>query len=160
MTVVDYLAELDRALAASDDESASPVVRLEAIFDTFLEFGSLHPAFVDCAQALLRRRGAELMEEVSESVMLKLGVGMTSCFAHVVRVLEAGTATGEFHVPDPYLLANIFYTQALGVLNLARFQLSVRGSYPGRPSVDSVPFDDVKTYLQRGVVAMARGDAS
>ncbi len=63
------------------------------------------------------------MEEVSESVMLKLGVGMTSCLSHVVRVLEAGAATGEFHVRDPYLLANIFYTQALGVLNLATLQL-------------------------------------
>ncbi len=159
MTLVDYLSELDRALAATDDESSPPAVRLESIFDTFLDFGSDHPAFVDCAQALLRRRGAELMDEVSESVMLKLGVGMTACFSHVVRVLEAGAATGEFHVPDPYLLTNIFYTQALGVLNLATFQLSVRGGKPGLPSVDAVPFDAVKVYLKRGVVAMARGDA-
>jgi AcrR family transcriptional regulator len=158
MTLVDYLAELDQALAAADDPSASPSARLEAITDAFLDFGSGLPAFVDCAQALLRRRGDELLEEVSESVMLKLGVGMTSCLSHVVRVLEAGSATGEFHVRDPYLLANIFYTQALGVLNLATLQLSVRGENPGLPSVDSVPFDEVKAYLQRGAVAMARGE--
>ncbi len=158
MTLVDYLAELDEALSAADDQDASPVERLNAIVAAFLDFGSTLPAFVDCAQALVRRRGDELMEEVSESVMLKLGVGMTSCLSHVVRVLEAGAATGEFHVRDPYLLANIFYTQALGVLNLATLQLSVRGENPGLPAVDAVPFDEVKNYMQRGAVAMARGD--
>ncbi|GAA3534199.1 hypothetical protein GCM10022234_33820 [Aeromicrobium panaciterrae] len=160
MTLVDYLGELDQVLAAADDPDAPPAERLAVITDAFLDFGARLPAFVDCAQALLRRRGDELMEEVSESVMLKLGVGMTSCLSHVVRVLEAGAATGEFHVRDPYLLANIFYTQALGVLNLATLQLSVRGENPGLPAVDAVPFDEVKTYLQRGAVAMARGDAN
>ena len=85
---------------------------------------------------------------------------MTSCLSHVVRILEAGAATGEFHVRDPYLLANIFYTQALGVLNLATLQLSVRSENPGLPAVDAVPFDEVKLYMQRGAVAMARGDAT
>ena len=169
MTLVDYLAELDEALSAADEPTSPPARRLEAITEAFLDFGSGHPAFVDCAQALLRRRGDELFEEVSESVMLKLGVGMTSCLSHVVRVLEAGAQTGEFHVPDPYLLANIFYTQGLGVLNLATLQLSVRGENSptrgargetptGLPSVDAVPFEQVKAYMQRGAVAMARGD--
>ncbi len=157
MTLVGYLAELDEALTAADDPDASPDARLETITSTFLDFGSQLPAFVDCAQALLRRRGDELMEEVSESVMLQLGVGMSSCLAHVVRVLEAGVVTGEFHVPDPYLLANILYTQALGVLNLATLQLSVRGENPGLPAVDAVPFQAVKTYMNRSAVAMARG---
>ena len=159
MTLVDYLAELDEVLTAADDGDAPPTTRLEAITAVFLDFGAALPAFVDCAQALLRRRGDELMEEVSESVMLKLGLGMTACLSHVVRILEAGASTGEFHVRDPYLLANIFYTQALGVLNLATLQLSVRGENPGLPSVDSVPFDEVKAYMQRGAVAMARGEA-
>lgn len=159
MTLVGYLAELDEALSTAIDATVPPATQLGAITDAFLDFGSAHPAFVDCAQALLRRRGDELMEEVSESVMLKLGVGMTSCLSHVVRVLEAGEATGEFHVRDPYLLANIFYTQGLGVLNLATLQLSVRGENPGLPAVDAVPFDEVKAYMQRGAVAMARGDA-
>lgn len=160
MTLVDYLAELDEALATSDDTSTPPMQRLEVISDSFLDFGAAHPAFVDCAQALLRRRGDELMEEVSESVMLKLGVGMASCLSHVVRILEAGAASGEFHVRDPYLLANIFYTQGLGVLNLATLQLSVRSENPGLPAVDAVPFDEVKAYMQNSVVAMARGDTA
>lgn len=157
MTLVGYLTELDLTLTAVDDGTMPPIERLRAVAGAFLDFGSAFPAFVDCAQALLRRRGEELMDEVSESVMLKLGVGMSSCLTHVVTILEAGTAAGEFHVRDPYLLANIFYTQALGVLNLATLQLSVREQNPGLPAVDAVPFDEVKAYLQLSAVAMARG---
>ena len=158
MTLVGYLEELSLALESADDPTAAPADRLRSITAAFLDFGSAFPAFVDCAQALLRRRGDELMEEVSESVMFKLGLGMSTSLAHVVHVLEAGSASGEFHVRDPYLLANIFYTQALGVLNLATLQLSVREQNPGLPAVDAVPFDEVKAYLQRAAVAMARGD--
>ena len=157
-TLVGYLDELEGTLKSSDDDSHEPVARLEQLVVVFLDFGSAFPAFVDCAQALLRRRGDELMAEVSERVMFDLGRAMASCLNHVVDVLEAGIKTGEFHVRDPYLLANIFYTQALGVLNLATLQLSVRGENPGLPAVDAVPFDQVKSYLKRGAVAMARGD--
>jgi AcrR family transcriptional regulator len=157
MTLVGYLDELALALEAADDHTADPADRLRSITAAFLDFGSSLPAFVDCAQALLRRRGDELMDEVSESVMFKLGRGMSTSLAHVVQVLEAGVASGEFHVRDPNLLANIFYTQALGVLNLATLQLSVREQNPGLPTVDAVPFDEVKAYLQSAAVAMARG---
>ncbi len=160
MTLVGYLDELSVALEAADDPTAAPSDRLRSITAAFLDFGSDLPAFVDCAQALLRRRGAELMEEVSESVMFKLGRSMSTSLAHVVHVLEAGAASGEFHVRDPYLLANIFYTQALGVLNLATLQLSVREQNPGLPAVDAVPFVEVKEYLLRAAVAMARGTDS
>lgn len=156
-TLVGYLEELDKTLTASDDDTQQPVARLENLVVVFLDFGTAFPAFVDCAQTLLRRRGDELMAEVSERVMFDLGRAMASCLNHVVDVLEAGVTTGEFHVRDPYLLANVFYTQALGVMNLATLQLSVREQNPGRPAVDAVPFDDVRTLLQLAAVAMARG---
>jgi len=156
-TLVGYLQELDRTLAAADDPTADPEVRLRTITGVFLDFGARLPAFVDCAQALLRRRGEELMEEVSQRVMIDLGTAMAGCLNHAVEILEAGTATGQFHVRDPNLLANIFYTQALGVLNLATLQLSVREENPGLPAVDSVPFDEVKSLALLAVVAMARG---
>lgn len=155
-TLVGYLDELDKTLTSSDDDSHDPVERLKNLVVVFLDFGSAYPAFVDCAQTLLRRRGEELMAEVSERVLFDLGRAMASCLNHVVDVLEAGIKTGEFHVRDPYLLANIFYTQALGVMNLATLQLSVREQDPGRPVVDAVPFDEVKVYLQHAAVAMAR----
>lgn len=156
-TLVGYLDELAKTLATADDAAREPVERLETLVEAFLDFGSSYPAFVDCAQALLRRRGDELMEEVSERVMFDLGRAMAGCLSDVVAVLDAGTASGEFHVADSYLLANVFYTQALGVMNLATLQLSVREQNPGLPAVDAVPFDDVKTLLQVAAVAMARG---
>ena len=157
-TLVGYLDELEATLKSSDDDSHEPVERLKMLVVVFLDFGSAFPAFVDCAQALLRRRGDELMAEVSERVMFDLGRAMASCLNHVVDVLEAGIKTGEFHVRDPYLLANVFYTQALGIMNLATLQLSVREQNPGLPAVDAVPFDEVKVYLQHAAVAMARAE--
>lgn len=156
-TLVNYLHELDRTLAVADDPTTDPEQRLRDITTAFLSFGARLPAFVDCAQALLRRRGAELMEEVSQRVMIDLGLAMSACLNRVVDILEAGSATGQFHVRDPNLLANIFYTQALGVLNLATLQLSVREENPGLPAVDSVPFDEVTSLALVAVVAMARG---
>jgi AcrR family transcriptional regulator len=156
-TLVGYLQELDRTLAVSDDPSVDPERRLHDITECFLDFGARLPAFVDCAQALLRRRGEELMEEVSQKVMVDLGLAMAACLNHVVGILDAGVATGQFQVRDPNLLANILYTQALGVLNLATLQLSVREENPGLPAVDSVPFDEVKELVSVAAVAMARG---
>jgi AcrR family transcriptional regulator len=159
VTLVGYLHELDAALGAADDESADPEQRLRALTAAFLDFGGELPAFVDCAQALLRRRGDELMEEVSQQVMVDLGVAMAACLHRAVDILRAGMATGQFDVADPDLLANIYYTQGLGVLNLATLQLSVREENPGLPAVDAVPFDQVKRTIQTAVVAMARGTA-
>lgn len=157
MTLVGYLNELDAALAAAEDPQAAPDDRLRSVSGAFLEFGEKYPAFVDCAHSLLRRRGEELMAEVSESVMFRLGLSMTNCLGHVVRVLEDGVKSGDFDVKDPSLLANIFYNQALGGLNLARLQLSVREGHPGLPEVEEVSFDQVRTYIIEGAVAMARG---
>ncbi|KQV77220.1 TetR family transcriptional regulator [Aeromicrobium sp. Root344] len=159
-TLVGYLDELGGTLQTADDDTLEPVGRLENLVVVFLDFGSAYPAFVDCAQTLLRRRGEELMEEVSERVMFDLGRAMAACLNHVVDVLEAGVKAGEFHVRDPNLLANVFYTQALGVMNLTTLQLSVREQDPGQPAVDAVPFDVVKTYLQHAAVAMARAEPS
>ncbi len=156
-TLVGYLQELDGTLGSADDAKADPEDRLRTITGVFLDFGAALPAFVDCAQALLRRRGEELMEEVRQPVMIDLGLAMAGCLNHVVEILEAGKASGQFHVSDPNLLANIFYTQALGVLNLATLQLSVREENPGLPAADAVPFDQVKALVQIAAVAMARG---
>lgn len=156
-TLVGYLKELDRTLADADDPAADPEDRLRGITSAFLDFGVALPAFVDCAQALLRRRGEELMQEVTQQVMVDLGSAMAGCLHQVVAILEAGTASGQFVVDDPNLLANLFYTQALGVLNLATLQLSVREDDPGLPVVDAVPFDQVKALVQIAAVAMARG---
>jgi hypothetical protein len=91
--------------------------------------------------------------------MYRLGRAMTACTAHVVSVLEDGTEQGVFDVPNPDLVANIFYTQALGVLNLATLRMSVRALDPGHPRVDPVSFEEVKNYVAQAARAMARGPA-
>ncbi|AWB92165.1 TetR/AcrR family transcriptional regulator [Aeromicrobium chenweiae] len=156
-TLVSYLEELEGLLAQADDTDAAPDARLGYLTTEFFDFGARLPAFVDCAQALLRRRGDELLEEVSEAVMISLGTAMTACLSHVVRILQDGVEAGEFVVRDPDLLANIFYTQALGVLNLVNLQLTVRKHNAGLPVTDSVPFDEVKSLMSVAAVAMARG---
>ena len=157
MALVGYLDELDVELGKAEQSTDDPPGRLVAITHAFLDFGEKYPAFVDCAQALLRRRGDELMQEVSEPVMFRLGRSMTACTGHVVSVLEEGTKTGVFDVPNPDLVANIFYTQALGVLNLATLRIAVRALDPGHPRVDPVSFDEVKDYVAQAACAMARG---
>ncbi len=157
VTLLGYLDELDAALRPADDDALSATDRLDALVRSFFAYGLEHPAFVDCAQTLLRRRGVELMEEVSEGVMIQLGTGMSACLGHVVRLLEAGVESGEFEVADPDLIANILYTQGLGALNLAHLQISVREHISGLPVVDPVATDDLLHHLLRGALAIARG---
>jgi AcrR family transcriptional regulator len=157
VTLLGYLTELDAALAPGDDPALGAEARLEQLVRAFFGYGLEHPAFVDCAQTLLRRRGTELMEEVSEEVMISLGTGMSACLGHVVGVLEDGTRSGDFAVADPHLLANVLYTQGLGALNLAHLQISVRRHISGLPVVDTVATDDLLAHLLRGALAMARG---
>jgi len=156
MTLVTYLDELVQEMAAADDESHRPAARLRAVASAFLVYGEQHPPFVDCAQALLSRPGTELMQDVSEAALFRLGRSIANCLGRLVRVLEAGVATGDFVISKPDLL----YTQALGGLYLARLQLSVREATPGFPEVAVVSFGEVKDYLIEAAVAMAAGAGS
>ncbi len=156
VTLREYLRELDAALAEVPS-GGTPAERIAGLTRAFFDYGLTHPAFVDCAQTLLRRRGPELFEEVSETIMFDLGRDMGACLAHVVATLEAGAATGDFAVTDPALVANVLYTQGLGALNLAHLELSVRERHPGLPVVDTVTADDLLAHLVRGAVAIARG---
>ena len=60
LTLVDYLEELRAALVAADPTDSAATERLRAVVGAFVEYGVHHPAFVDCAHALMRRRGPEL----------------------------------------------------------------------------------------------------
>lgn len=157
LTLVGYLQELQVALRDADDVNTTPPDRLRRVSNRFLDFGREHPAFVDCSQSLLRRPGKELIAEVSQESMVDLGVAISNTLAVVVSVLDAGVDSGDFEINDPYLLANVLYSQALGGLNLARLQLSIREVTSGLPEVDRLSFDQVRTYLVESAVAMARG---
>jgi AcrR family transcriptional regulator len=156
-TLVGYLNELSETLVAADAAASEPADRLCALADAMIEYGVAQPAFVDCALTLLRRPGDELMDEIGQPVMISLGQAMWSSLSRVVEVLEAGIASGDFDVPDPGLLANILYTQALGVISLAMLQLSVHETPTGVPVGESVPLQEIKRYARISAVAAARG---
>jgi AcrR family transcriptional regulator len=155
LTLVSYLDELRGALAAAATSEDGAADRLSALVGAFVDYGLAHPAFVDCAQALMRRSGPELLDELSESAMFRLGRGISSCLATLSAVLEGGVASGDFEVEDPTLLANTLYASGLGALQLARVGILVKEAAPGIPTVGSISPQQVKDYLVRSALALA-----
>ncbi len=155
LTLVGYLDELRDALASAAETSTDPHQRLTALVGAFVEYGVAHPAFVDCAQTLMRRTGPELFDEMSESAMLRLGRGISSCLATLSQVLEDGVDAGAFKVEDPTLLANTLYASGLGALQLARVGILVKEAAPGVPTVGSISPDQVRDYLVASALALA-----
>src|ERR1700710_466514 len=79
LTLVSYLEELHTRLAQSSRAKRTPMSKLVAVTEEFVDFGLDYPAFVDCAQTLMRRRGPELLEEISEGSLFRLGRGISAC---------------------------------------------------------------------------------
>ena len=157
LTLVGYLDELDSRLAKADDADASPEERLQEITGAFVDFGIEFPAFVDCAQTLMRRPGPELLEVVSEGAVFRLGRGISTCLARVTEVLEAGVAQGTFHTEDVLLLANMLYATGLGGMQLARVGMLVKEAAPGVPTVVPLSPAQVRQHLVAASLAMAVG---
>src|SRR6476469_6540035 len=120
LTLVSYLEDLETRLTAASQSKRTPASRLGAVVEAFVDFGLEYPAFVDCAQPLMRRPGPELLEEISESSLFRLGRGISACLAQLSEGLAAAAASGDFTVTDPTLLANHMYASGLGALQLAR----------------------------------------
>ncbi len=96
LTLTGYLDELRDALAAGADRPGDPAERLTAIVTAFVDYGLDHPAFVDCAQTLMRRTGPELLDEISESAMFRLGRSISACLSVLSGVIDDGVTTGDF----------------------------------------------------------------
>lgn len=156
LTLVSYLDELRADLAAGASTSGTVHDRLGAAVGAFVEYGVAHPAFVDCAQALMRRTGPELFQEISEGAMLRLGRAMTGCLSVLTHLLDEGTTSGEFTVEDPALLANTLYASGLGTLQLARVGILVSESAPGVPEVVPVSTEQIRDYLVSAALAVTR----
>jgi AcrR family transcriptional regulator len=155
LTLVGYLDELRIALEEAAAASEAPDERLAGLIGAFVEFGVAHPAFVDCAQTLMRRTGPDLLEEMSESALFRLGRAISSCLAVLTGALEDGVATGRFSVEDPVLVANTLYASGLGALQLARVGILVKEAAPGVPTVGSISADQVRDYLVASALALA-----
>jgi AcrR family transcriptional regulator len=157
LTLVGYLEELDGRLTAADSPDADPRTRLRLITEAFMDFGIEFPAFVDCAQTLMRRPGPELLEEVSEGAVYRLGRGIATCLARVAKVLEDGIADGSFLDQDVNLVANTLYATGLGGMQLARVGMIVKEAAPGVPTVAPLSSDQVKEHMVATALAMAAG---
>jgi AcrR family transcriptional regulator len=134
LTVTLYLDELARRLAEVS-EDLDPRTQLREVGQRFADFCLEYPAFVDCAQSLMRRPFSDLGENVSPAVLLRLGQAMATCLAPFSRILSAGADQGVFDVDDPDYVANHIYAQALGAMHLARVGAGVRELAPGIPEV-------------------------
>lgn len=156
LTLVGYLdelkGELDDAVASAD----SPDDQLAAMVVAFVDYGLANPAFVDCAQMLMRRPGPELLDEISEAAMFRLGRAISTCLGTVSAALDRGVADGEFTVDDTTLLANHMYATGLGALQLARVGMLVKQVAPGIPGISPISPDQVKSYLIASSRALAR----
>jgi len=153
LTLVGYLDDLEARLGAVSTR-LGPRKRVKALTEAFVDFGLEHPAFVDCAQTLMRRPGPELLEEISEGALFRLGRGIASCLRHVTDALEAGVASGDFKIADVHLLANTLYASGLGALQLARVGMLVKEAAPGVPVVAPISPGQVKDFLVANALAL------
>ncbi len=158
LTLVGYLDELREAMTAAAEEATTSQERLAAIVRAFVDYGVEHPPFVDCAQALMRRSGPDLLAEISESALFRLGRAISSSLAVVSHVLETGVEAGDFRLDiDPTLLANMLYANGLGALQLARVGILVKEAAPGIPTVGEITAAQVRDYLVVSALAMVAG---
>lgn len=154
LTLVAYLDELRDTLVTAADARTAAADRLTDVVEAFCDYGLAHPAFVDCAQDLMRRTGRELLDEISESALFRLGRAISTCLVSLSTVLEDGVESGDFTVEDPTLLANTLYASGLGALQLARVGILVKEAAPGIPTVGSISPEQVKDYLAGSALAL------
>ena len=155
LTLVGYLEELHDVMAQASESYDDPSMRLRAIVGSFVDYGVSHPAFVDCAQALMVRPGDELLDEIAEGPLFHLGRGITSCLTVLSDALDDGVKRDAFTLTeDPVLLANALYASGLGALQLARLGILVKEAAPGVPTVGQISSDQVRAYLVSSALAL------
>lgn len=158
LAVESYLDELKQCLeSAAASAGSDPTARLGAVVGAFVDYGLAYPAFVDCAQTLMRRPGPELLEQVSEGALFRLGRAITACLRTLRDTLEVGVASGDFKVTDSALVANYMYASGLGGLQLARMGMLVTESSPGIPTITRISGDQVKAFLVSTAIALTTG---
>ncbi|RNL64848.1 TetR/AcrR family transcriptional regulator [Nocardioides marmoriginsengisoli] len=156
LAVEGYLEELKQRLeTAAAEATGTPSDRLRAVVAAFVDFGLEYPAFVDCAQTLMRRPGPELLEQVSEGALFRLGRAISACLRTLKETLDAGIEAGDFKDQDSVLAANYMYASGLGALQLARIGMLVKESSPGIPAISPISGDQVKAFLTSTAVALA-----
>lgn len=154
LTVTDYLAELDDVLEDASEPGLTPVAQLEAWAHAYTGFCLRYPAFLDCALSLMHRPAGELREALSDSVWLRLGQAIARCVSRVSDILRAGAQDGTLTVEDPDYMANVLWTQILGMTHLARIRVGVRQVAPGIPDLFRVDPEQLERTCVAGALAI------
>ena len=68
---------------------------------------------------------------------------MARCLGVSVAVLRDGAEAGVFAVEDPDYVANVLWTQGLGLMHLARIRVGVRSLAPGVPALFAVEPEEI-----------------
>jgi hypothetical protein len=68
---------------------------------------------------------------------------MSRCLGCLAAVLRTGRDSGAFALADPDYTANAMWTQALGLMHLARLRVGVRREASGDPGLFTVGGDQV-----------------
>src|SRR3546814_16993258 len=84
---------------------------------------------------------------MSESVLFRLGRGISSCLVQLSSTLDEGVAEGLFEVDDTTLLANYMYSTGFGALQLARVGMVIQELEPGIPTIALLSVAPVRRYL-------------
>jgi AcrR family transcriptional regulator len=156
--VTDYLAELAELLEAAIASESEPAKQLERLTEAYARYCLRYPAFLDSCISLMHRPARELAEIVSESIWLRLGQGMARCLGASAAVLRDGAEAGVFALEDPDYVANVLWTQGLGLMHLARIGVGVRSLAPGLPRLFTVePERVVRTCIDGALAAVAAG---
>jgi AcrR family transcriptional regulator len=155
LTLIDYLAEF-RMRAAELPEPDSPVAALRGACECYVDFCLEHPAFLDCALALMQRPAAELRERVSDTVWLRLGRALAAYVGPLQRILASGAEQGIFAIDDPDFVANRLCAQMLGSMHLARGGVGVRELARGVAETFDIDPERIRAGCVDDALALAR----
>jgi hypothetical protein len=84
---------------------------------------------------------------------------MARCLGCLAEVLRDGAEAGAFRVEDPDYMANLLWTQSLGMMHLARIRVGVRRDAPGIPALFSITQDQVVESCVRGALLLVGASA-
>ena len=158
LTLVSYLDDLEERLAKASRSKRTPMSRLVAVTEEFVDFGLEHPAFVDCAQTLMRRPGPELLEEISESSLFRLGRGISACLKQVSDILDAGKRVRRLPRRRTPRCSPTTCTPAASAPSSSPASACwCSESAPGIPAIAPVSPDQVKKYVVATAKALATG---
>ena len=156
LTVIDYLAELGAALEAATAGEPDPVRRLERLTEAYARYCLRYPAFLDSSHLAHAPPGERAARDRLRVGLAAARAGHGALPGRLAAVLRDGAEAGVFAVEDPDYMANVLWTQALGLMHLARIGVGVRNVAPGIPGLFTVEPERVVRTCVDGALAVVQ----